>query len=382
MVEMIMYAALGFLAATLLALLILPAVWRRAVRLTTLRIERALPVSMTEFLADKDQLRAQFAVAVRRLELKLDAMQAQHAEGEVERSRHVVRIGELDADRAALSTELADLEESRRATLARAEAAEAERDAHEAALAEMRAGLETAQAELAESRSRTAEADGIEESWRIENAAVATRAEGLSQRVGELERTVARDLATLTRLEETLAAERTARDATEARLAGTETALAAAREEAAELARRLGEAHRQQQEERAPALPDPMESARLRDTIGHIAAEVARMTATLEGEGSPITAILDGASPPPSARKRGRGRGKTANSVAANGAAADATTDPTQVARPLNLVERIRALQIRAAQGIRPPHNVALPDEPHRLMPREDEAAAPAKMDM
>ena len=60
MIEAIMFSALGFLAASLIALVLLSAVWHRAVRLTTRRIEGAIPVSMAEIQADKDQLRAEF----------------------------------------------------------------------------------------------------------------------------------------------------------------------------------------------------------------------------------------------------------------------------------------------------------------------------------
>ena len=66
-----MFFALGVLVAGLLGLMILPALWRRAVRLSTRRLEMQRPLSMEEVLADRDLLRAEFAVAERRLEVKL-----------------------------------------------------------------------------------------------------------------------------------------------------------------------------------------------------------------------------------------------------------------------------------------------------------------------
>lgn len=69
-----MYFTLGVLIATLIALLVLPAVWHRAVRLTTKRVEAAVPISIFEVQADKDQQRAFFALNQRRLELQTDAM--------------------------------------------------------------------------------------------------------------------------------------------------------------------------------------------------------------------------------------------------------------------------------------------------------------------
>jgi hypothetical protein len=80
MIEAIMFFALGFLGATLLALVTLSAVWHRAVRLTTKRIEGAIPVSMTEIQADKDQLRAEFAMSTRRLENSVEQLKLKTSE--------------------------------------------------------------------------------------------------------------------------------------------------------------------------------------------------------------------------------------------------------------------------------------------------------------
>ncbi|MBB6307694.1 hypothetical protein [Xanthobacter tagetidis] len=76
MIEQILYFLLGVLLATLVALLVLPAVWHRAVRLTTRRVEAAVPVSLFEIQADKDQQRAFFALSQRRLELQVDELRA------------------------------------------------------------------------------------------------------------------------------------------------------------------------------------------------------------------------------------------------------------------------------------------------------------------
>src|SRR2546428_11674318 len=69
MIEPIMYFGLGFLAAALIGLIIVPFVLARAVRLTVRRLEAATPLSMAEIQADKDQLRAEFAMSTRRLEM-------------------------------------------------------------------------------------------------------------------------------------------------------------------------------------------------------------------------------------------------------------------------------------------------------------------------
>ena len=68
MIEPIMYLAIGFLVSALFGLMIVPLVHNRAVRLTTKRMEAATPLSMAEIQADKDQLRAEFAMSARRLD--------------------------------------------------------------------------------------------------------------------------------------------------------------------------------------------------------------------------------------------------------------------------------------------------------------------------
>src|SRR6202140_770017 len=69
--EPVMYFGIGFLVAALLGLLFVPLVHNRAVRLTMRRLEAATPLSMAEIQADKDQLRAEFAMSTRRLEMSL-----------------------------------------------------------------------------------------------------------------------------------------------------------------------------------------------------------------------------------------------------------------------------------------------------------------------
>lgn len=65
--------ALGFLLASLAALLMLPVLNRRAARLARRRIDGLFPLSMQEIAAERDALRAEFAVAERRLERKVEA---------------------------------------------------------------------------------------------------------------------------------------------------------------------------------------------------------------------------------------------------------------------------------------------------------------------
>lgn len=98
-IESIMFFALGALAASLLALLIIPAIWRRAVRLTTRRIEAATPMSLAEFRADKDQLRAEFALSTRKLEMNVEALRKRLAEQVSDLNQKTIELSALKAER-------------------------------------------------------------------------------------------------------------------------------------------------------------------------------------------------------------------------------------------------------------------------------------------
>ncbi len=79
MVEAAMYAAIGFLIATLIGLAVIPLIHNRAVRLTMRDLEGGLPMSMGELQAEKDALRAEFALAVRRLEITNEQLRSKVA---------------------------------------------------------------------------------------------------------------------------------------------------------------------------------------------------------------------------------------------------------------------------------------------------------------
>lgn len=106
-----MYFALGLLAAGLVALAIMPAVWRRAVRLTKKRIEAATPITMAEFRADKDQLRAEFALSTRRLEMNVEALRRRLSEQLRDVNRKRTEVGSIKTERDDLYTTIRELEE-------------------------------------------------------------------------------------------------------------------------------------------------------------------------------------------------------------------------------------------------------------------------------
>ncbi len=79
MIESLMLCGIGVLAGCLLMLMFIPLVHQRAVRITKRQIADATPMMVNEIQADKDHLRAEFAMSVRRLEIGMEEMRAKAA---------------------------------------------------------------------------------------------------------------------------------------------------------------------------------------------------------------------------------------------------------------------------------------------------------------
>ncbi len=103
----ILVFVLGFLVAGLLALAVLPAVWRRALRLSEERLSRLVPLSPEEVSAERDHLRATHAVDLRRTELRLERAEADRAALRIEAARREQRILALDAEAARAQVSIA-----------------------------------------------------------------------------------------------------------------------------------------------------------------------------------------------------------------------------------------------------------------------------------
>ena len=108
MIEQIMYIGIGFLIAGLLVIGVIPLVHGRAVRLTAKRIEALNPISMAEIQAQKDQLRAEFAMSTRRLEMTVEQLKA----------RNTSQLSELGKKNDAISRLKFELGEKAAALLA------------------------------------------------------------------------------------------------------------------------------------------------------------------------------------------------------------------------------------------------------------------------
>ena len=99
MIELVMYFGIGFLLATLVAVALIPFVHSRAVRLTSRRLEHSIPQSMAEIQADKDALRAEFAMSMRSLEITVDELRNKHTTALAELGRKGNAINRLKIER-------------------------------------------------------------------------------------------------------------------------------------------------------------------------------------------------------------------------------------------------------------------------------------------
>src|ERR1044071_3373183 len=126
MIEPIMFFAIGFLVASLFGLVLIPLVHNRAVRLTMRRLEAATPLSMAEIQADKDQLRAEFAMSTRRLELSVEQMKSRTTSQLAELGKKSDSINRLKAELGEKTAALFSLEAREKALKDQLQATESE----------------------------------------------------------------------------------------------------------------------------------------------------------------------------------------------------------------------------------------------------------------
>ncbi len=431
MIEPVMYFGIGFLVAALLGLLFIPLVHGRAVRLTMRRLEAATPLSIAEIRADKDQLRAEFAMSTRRLEMSVEQMKARTTGQLAELGKKTDAINQLKKELGEKTAEIIALESRDKNLRDQLRATEEEFEIKSSALREAERALADKQADLARLVAELGERSIMADSQRVELAALRTQIEamkvsvadyeravrateerlareraeteaaakqsgeergkldGLTARTGELERTllvqkteaevmsrrvqeletrlgeqgrmlaerdflIARlrsDLETANKIESDLRDEienaggRTsgAVDKFRADISQLEAQLAAAIDERTRLQREIAIMKRDAETTWAA---ERVENALLRERINDVAAEVARLTAVLEGPGSPIESMLAEAIPD-------IGQARAARAPGVNGTSADAgdaTMDSPQDNKG-TLADRIRALQTTASRA-------------------------------
>jgi chromosome segregation ATPase len=258
MIESIMFFAGGFLVAGLLALALISSVHRRAVRLTQRRLQDSMPVSLTEIQADRDKLRAKFAMSARRLEMTVEQLEAKvtNQRGEIARkSEAIARLKAQLAEKDGLADEL-----GAKLKGLSIENREAEQGyAVQSAAAETTAqALAAREAELAKAALDINELTLTSETQKVEIALLRTQTEQFRSRINELERD----------------AEDAARRLFDERVAVSTMTKALEEKREADDTRRT----------------ERTENDLLRERIADIAAQVAHMS--MKEAGSPIAAIL------------------------------------------------------------------------------------------
>ena len=431
MIEPIMYIGIGFLVAGLLVIGVIPMVHARAVRLTQRRLEAMTPMSMAEIHADKDQLRAEFAMSTRRLEMSVDQMKAkttsqlaeigkkseavgrlklelgekaaallgaearvnslteelQSTQNELagktrvlqetesalanttaELARHTVQLNDSTMKADSQRVELVSLQAQAEALKGKIEGYEQEIKSLQGRLETQTANTETASRQLAEERSKTetlgTRIKEIENQLKVQT----TEGEILSRRVQELlarvdghERSASEhelsaeqyrnQLTTATSTEAGLRAELAERQDQHRITAETLSADKIFAEEQLKLAHQERDQLRHdivamKQEAENTWAAERMETAVMRERINDVAAEVARLTAMLEGPSSPIEAILAG----DTGRAAQGSAHANANGTAGNGDKLIGAITANGSGQKGSLADRIRALQNRRAR--------------------------------
>jgi len=427
MIEPVMYFGIGFLVAALLGLLFVPLVHNRAVRLTMRRLEAATPLSIAEIRADKDQLRAEFAMSTRRLEMSVEQMKTKTTTQLAELGKKTDAINHLKKELGEKTAAIFALEARDKTQRDQLRTTEQEFELKSNALREAERALADKESELVKLIAELGEHSIIADSQRVELAALRTQVEAMKVSVADYEHTVketeqrlagervasatassnlleargklenigtrAEDLERqllmqtteaevlhrrVEELEKRLGEQGTVlaeRDYETARLRaevdgahqleadlrgelatlGTrsgsaadkfrtdigqlEAQLAGAIEERSRLQRELSNIKR---EAEATWASERVENALLRERINDVAAEVARLTALLEGPGSPIEAMLAVDAP-------ALGQGASRAAPLGNGTRGEARSgEPPE--NKSTLADRIRALQSTASR--------------------------------
>jgi chromosome segregation ATPase len=419
MIEPVMYFGIGFLVAALLCLLFVPLVHNRAVRLTMKRLEAATPLSIAEIRADKDQLRAEFAMSTRRLEMSVEKMKAKTTSQLAELGKKTDAINQLKKELGEKTATIFALEARDKTLREQLRASEEEFEIKSGALREAERRLADKEADLSKLLGELGEQSLVADNQRTEIAAFRTQVEAMKVSVADYERAVADTHSRLTReradaeavagelttargrlgdlgtrttdlerqlfvqtteaellsrraldlenrlneqgrmladrdyqldrmrheldaarnLEADLRAElstsgnrsSTAVDRFRSDISQLEAQLAAAIEDRAKLQREIGSMKRDAESTWAA---ERVENALLRERINDVAAEVARLTATLEGPGSSIDSLLAEAG----------SAGRAANR-------SEATAESGNGDNKNTLADRIRALQTTASRA-------------------------------
>ncbi len=268
MIEPIMYLAIGFLVSMLCGLMIVPLVHNRAVRLTTRRLEAATPLSMAEIQADKDQLRAEFAMSTRRLEMSVDQLKNKSTGQLAELGKKNDVINRLKIELGEKAATIFALEARDRGIKDQLRATEDELEVKVNTLRETERRLADKEAEFAKATAELSETSATSDGRRVEIVALKTQIDNLKDQVGDLGRQVkdteeryAREKEASEKTAKELADERGAVQNLGTRVAQLERQLATQTNEAEIMGRRIADCARSSAPLSAATAPRPKRCA-------------------------------------------------------------------------------------------------------------------------
>lgn len=112
-IQSLMLVTLGLLIAGLIGFALAPAYRARTIRLTTERLRRSLPMTIEEIQAEKDGLRAEYALRLHRLEDKVERARLSSARQLIAINRRDARISSLEGELAALKSDHEEVRNAR-----------------------------------------------------------------------------------------------------------------------------------------------------------------------------------------------------------------------------------------------------------------------------
>jgi len=185
MIEPIMFFGIGFFVAALVGLVVVPLVHNRAVRLTMRRLEAATPLSMAEIQADKDQLRAEFAMSTRRLEVAVEGLRTKSTSQLAELGKKGDAINRLKIELGEKTATIFALEARDKALRDQLRVTEEEFAVKTSAMLEAQRALTEKEAEVARVLASFDEQASINEAQKVELVALKTQIDALKGRVDE-----------------------------------------------------------------------------------------------------------------------------------------------------------------------------------------------------
>ncbi|HVT56177.1 MAG TPA: hypothetical protein VHD34_09040, partial [Xanthobacteraceae bacterium] len=164
-------------------LVVSPLVHGRAVRLTMRRLEAATPLSMAEIQADKDQLRAEFAMSTRRLEMAVEQLKTKGTSQLAELGKKSDAINRLKIELGEKTATIFALEARDKALRDQLRATEEEVAVKTATMHDAERVLADKQAELAKMIGELDERSTFADAQKVEIVALKAQIEALKDRL-------------------------------------------------------------------------------------------------------------------------------------------------------------------------------------------------------